>query len=1189
MNCDNQYIVPTSGNPLRGLIQDHVASAVKLTCKNTFLNKSEFQQLVYSAVCGLPGTEVTPFSESMITDIPPTIYKPQPLWTGKQVVTALLAHLIRPPLHKLHLDGKTRTPGTAMGVEQQEHVVIIRYGELLSGVMDKSAIGNASFGIVHSVYELYGPRMAGLLLSAFGRLFSYYLQTAGHTCGIEDLTLTAKSDAERRQLLAKVQTVAAKSILGYAEGSDNLQEFVNNRKADVSPNEIKAAETALEHMIAADRVGEKQKLDATMQGVINKSASEILKTCLPGGLEVPFLRNNFSMMVMTGAKGSGVNQSQISCFLGQQALEGQRVPVMISGKTLPSFKPYDSSPRAGGFVQDRFLTGVKPQEYYFHCMAGREGLVDTAVKTSRSGYLQRCLVKHLEELKVGYDMTVRDSAANVVQFNYGEDGLDPTQAAYIGSKSNQMLFLARNHKALIQKYNIDNSLFNNGLEMTSASDFYSRLQSVKKLMRDLEKDQAKSSSGACSASTSASSARLFKKGSVVLVRTKKSVSGDRRRENLGNDWETAEVVKARLDDIDSSAGPRFDLRFVRNGVEEVEKKVPLFLVVPAREGFGGVAEGTTANNMVLRVPLIRAGLPTETAMSKLQLGSAVGACSEIMQDKIQTYVSTNPDNVIAPKGQVPSETQVAADAFELLVWIKFMRSLANPGEAVGCVAAQSVGEPSTQMTLNTFHLAGHGGANVTLGIPRLREIIMTASKNLKTPTMLLPMVPDSSLAQAKLLARRVDRLSLHILLDHNGGVEVGERLMKNKLTAAWERQYRVRLHLQPVDKIKAVFGVGFDEVAETVKMKMQKQLLALIQLEKRRVGEKKADLIVSRKAERDGKAGSAKDGDDEGEAEAGGAATGGKKGSLKTMLDGEDSDADDNDEANADEKDAGATKISAQRRDDDGSDDDEEEDEEEGLNRKVSPTQSDYANIANDSDASDSDAEMDADAVDDSAIARQGKKKSGKRDETLLCSKSEGWIEFVVTYPATARRLLMAQLVEQAARRTTVHATKDITTAYGIKCGEKEEGVGVQVEGINFEAMWELSPSLVDHNQIKSNDIYHILQTYGVEAARQSIVSEILGVFGVYGIDVNARHLNLIADYMTRMGTYIPMNRAGMEECPSPYLQMSFETTCGFLNKAAQEGLVDNMESSSSRIVLGSIPKVGTGCFDLMVPLGTTK
>jgi len=1171
MNCDNQYIVPTSGNPLRGLIQDHVASGVKLTCKNTFLTRSEFQQLVYSAVCGLPGTEVTPFSESMITDIPPTVYKPRPLWTGKQVVTALLAHLIRPPLHKLHLDAKTRTPGSALGVEQQEHLVIFRHGELLSGVMDKSAIGNVSFGIVHSVYELYGPRMAGLLLSAFGRLFSYYLQTAGHTCGIEDLTLTSGADAERRRLLLKVKSAAAKSILGYSEGADNLQEFVSGRTADASVEEIKTAEVRLENMIAADRVGEKQKLDATMQGVINKSASEIIKACLPSGLEQPFLKNNFSMMVMTGAKGSGVNQSQISCFLGQQALEGQRVPVMISGKTLPSFKPYDSSPRAGGFVQDRFLTGVKPQEYYFHCMAGREGLVDTAVKTSRSGYLQRCLVKHLEELKVGYDMTVRDSASNVVQFNYGEDGLDPTQAAYIAGKSNQMLFLARNHKALVQKYGIDGGLLDNGLEMKSAGDFHSRLQAARRLMADLDKTKGKDKAQA----GDAAGAQLFKKGSVVMVRTRKNSTGGWRRENLGSGWEAAEVVKSRADDD----VPRFDLQFERAGEGIVEKKVPLFLAVPAREGYGGVAEGATAPGKVLRVSLVRAGLPSETAMSKLQLGSAIGACSEKMQSTIQDFVASNPEGVIAAAGSAPSEAQVKADAFELLVWIKFMRSLAAPGEAVGCVAAQSVGEPSTQMTLNTFHLAGHGGANVTLGIPRLREIIMTASKNLKTPTMMLPMLPGSTLPQAKLLARKVDRLSLHILLDHEGGVEVGERLVKNHLTSAWERQYRVRLHFQPIDKIKAVFGVGFEEVTDTVKLTMQKQLLSLIQLEKRRVGEKKTDLIVARKADREGGGDKA---NEEGEEE-GTTRGGGKKGSLKALLDGEDSDADDNEEANADEKDASAAKLSARRREDGGSDD-----EEEGKPGRV--THSDHANL--DSDASDAEADATVDMdVDDSVIARRGgsSKKGVKRDETLLCNRAEGWVEFVVTYPATTRRLLMAQLVEQAARRTTVHATRGISTAYGIKCGEKDEGVGVQVEGINFEAMWEFSPSLVDHNQIKSNDIHHILQAYGVEAARQSIVSEVLGVFGVYGIDVNARHLNLIADFMTRLGTYIPMNRAGMFECASPYLQMSFETTCGFLNKAAQEGLVDNMESSSSRIVLGSVPKVGTGCFDLMVPLGSTQ
>jgi len=97
---------------------------------------------------------------------------------------------------------------------------------------------------------------------------------------------------------------------------------------------------------------------------------------------------------------------------------------MANGKTLPCFVPYDPNPRAGGYVADRFLSGLRLQEFYFHTMAGREGLLDTTIKTSRSGYLQRCLIKHLEGLKVQYDYTVRDADNGIIQFYYGEDGID---------------------------------------------------------------------------------------------------------------------------------------------------------------------------------------------------------------------------------------------------------------------------------------------------------------------------------------------------------------------------------------------------------------------------------------------------------------------------------------------------------------------------------------------------------------------------------------------------------------------------------------------------------------------------------------------------------------------------------------------------------------------------------------------
>lgn len=149
-------------------------------------------------------------------------------------------------------------------------------------------------------------------------------------------------------------------------------------------------------------------LDRKYKTALDNYTNEINKICLPQGLIEKFPKNNLQLMVQSGAKGSTVNTMQISCLLGQIELEGKRPPLMISGKSLPSFAAYDPSPRAGGFIDGRFMTGIEPQEFFFHCMAGREGLIDTAVKTSRSGYLQRCLIKHLEGVCVHYDSTVSE-------------------------------------------------------------------------------------------------------------------------------------------------------------------------------------------------------------------------------------------------------------------------------------------------------------------------------------------------------------------------------------------------------------------------------------------------------------------------------------------------------------------------------------------------------------------------------------------------------------------------------------------------------------------------------------------------------------------------------------------------------------------------------------------------------------
>jgi len=206
---DLQYIVPTDGSPLRGLIQDHVVAGVKLTSKDTFLEKWQYQQLLFAMLASLPRLEVIR-SDANIELMPPAILKPKPLWTGKQVISTLLNHLRKgndrdfstDTLPGISTERKAKTPGNAFGSAHEEHLVLIRDGELLRGVLDKAAFGATDFSLVHSVYEAYGPSKAGLLLNALGRLFTAYIQYfSGHSCRMEDLVLTKASDVVRRGLI----------------------------------------------------------------------------------------------------------------------------------------------------------------------------------------------------------------------------------------------------------------------------------------------------------------------------------------------------------------------------------------------------------------------------------------------------------------------------------------------------------------------------------------------------------------------------------------------------------------------------------------------------------------------------------------------------------------------------------------------------------------------------------------------------------------------------------------------------------------------------------------------------------------------------------------------------------------------------------------------------------------------------
>src|SRR5258708_7174740 len=401
-NTDNQYLVPTSGAPLRGLIQDHVVAGVWMTNKQTFFTREEYHQIIYGAL--QPENEYT--GGGTVLTVSPAIWKPRTLWTGKQIVCAITCFQmlygpdslplfqistvmknITPSNSKgLNLESKAKVPNKYWGANSTEQDVIFGDGEVVCGILDKSQFGATPYGMVHAVYELYGADIAGKLLGILSRLFTKFLQHRAFTCRMDDLALTPASEADRRQLLAESVNFGTEAA---------IENFPTLSDPSLSDHQRAESLKALLEDVLRDDL-KMASLDVTVKNKMRPLKSKLDDKCIPGGLLRKFPDNHMQTMVSSGAKGSGVNANQISSALGQQELEGRRVPVMASGKTLPSFKPFETAAVAGGFIASRFLTGLKPQEFYFHCMAGREGLIDTAVKTSRSGYLPPWLVKPLE-------------------------------------------------------------------------------------------------------------------------------------------------------------------------------------------------------------------------------------------------------------------------------------------------------------------------------------------------------------------------------------------------------------------------------------------------------------------------------------------------------------------------------------------------------------------------------------------------------------------------------------------------------------------------------------------------------------------------------------------------------------------------------------------------------------------------
>ncbi|KAK9479521.1 hypothetical protein V1514DRAFT_351304 [Lipomyces japonicus] len=1024
-NTDSQYLVPTSGKPLRGLVQDHIVTGVWMTNKDTMFTKDQYHQLVYGTIRPEDGHTTT----NRIISVPPALIKPVPLWTGKQVITTILLNI--KPLDRpgLNLISKDKIDDKYWGEGSHEGTVIFKDGELLCGILDKSQFGASEFGFVHSVHEIYGPAVAGKLLSILGRLFTKYVQFRGFSCGMDDLWLTSNGNEWRQDILNQNKSVGSKAAAEVV----NLEEDTNDNDPELKRR--------LEEIL---RDGDKLAiLDAIVQKHVNAVTSEVVAKCIPDGTLKAFPKNSFMSMVLSGAKGSNVNLSQIMCMLGQQALEGRRVPLMISGKSLPSFKPFDTSAKAGGYIASRFFSGIKPQEFYFHCMAGREGLIDTAVKTSRSGYLQRCLIKQLEGVRTQYDNTVRDSDGSLIQFLYGGDAIEVIQEAHLMNFD----FCVQNFQSLVQKH--------------PATD----LQGL----------------------------------------------------------------------VDEMAATSYAKKVKKNQNKEAD------------------------------LPEFKKSHKYDPTISKYSPSRYLGSVSDVFQKKLDEYIAERKDSFFAKH----SESGISDKMFRALMQLKYMHSLVHPGEAVGIIASQSIGEPSTQMTLNTFHFAGHGAANVTLGIPRMREIIMTASANIKTPQMRLPILDDVTDDQADNFSKSVAKVVVSELVDN---VNVTER---TGLTADGEtvaRAYTVRLNFYPREEYEHEYDISQEVLENAITVGFLGKLTSTVGKEIKR--QKRTTATDSDATPDIGKASNTLNDEVLNDKPA-------EKKNKKADDDSDDEDEDDDGDATNERIKNRTKEVSSYEDPDEGeaeviksicvNDDDEDDDVAMDVNKK--PT---------------------AEDVEDDEIRPLTERARVRQQEVVgmyvnvskfdFDDANGEWCQFELQYPSDTHKLLMINIIESVCRQVVVREIPRIGRCLRQAPAKGSSKRFLVTEGVNFQAMWD-QDDFIDVNGITSNNVAEILSTYGVEAARNTVVNEIAGVFEPYGIKVNPRHLELIADMMTRDGGYLPFNRHGVETTASPFLKMSFETTFNFLKQAVLNGDVDELDSPSARIVVGRLAAVGTGSFDVLTKL----
>ncbi|MFA4645874.1 DNA-directed RNA polymerase subunit A' [Pyrococcus kukulkanii] len=398
MEVQNHILSPRYGGPIIGGIQDHISGGYLLTREGAYFTREEVEQMLMFA-----GVDIKELPE------PDKYENGKPLWSGKTIFSLLLPDDLTVWYRNKLCDEPEKCEALEKLIEEKlmpdpeevrklayDGFVYIQNGKLLSGAIDKKAYGREDGIILDIIVREYGVERARQFLDQVTKLAIWVITHKGFTTGIDDEDLPEEARDRIREIIREAEERVQKLIEAYERG-------------ELEPLPGKTLEETLESKIMA------------VLAEARDNAGSIAEKYL--GMD-----NHTVIMAKTGARGKILNITQMAALLGQQSIRGKRLYRGFRGRVLSHFKPGDLGARARGFVVNSYKSGLSPQEYFFHAMGGREGLVDTAVRTAQSGYMQRRLINALQDLKVDYDGTVRDPTGVIVQFKYGEDGVDPMKS-----------------------------------------------------------------------------------------------------------------------------------------------------------------------------------------------------------------------------------------------------------------------------------------------------------------------------------------------------------------------------------------------------------------------------------------------------------------------------------------------------------------------------------------------------------------------------------------------------------------------------------------------------------------------------------------------------------------------------------------------------------------------------------------